>query len=172
MRSLPGLKDAVESERIEQDSSFFHDVLGEMVNRLGFFLAENWFDLYIPELGFPGLVSTQSLHGVENAAKQYSPESFTYRQRYEKDGEYITVAAHHMNLCDLCDKRMSSRSISSNSSLGLEGRPARQLKDLPDGASDILPIDVALADGFIVKHKHIFIYSPRMIYDAIVKQDS
>jgi hypothetical protein len=144
-----------------------------MANRIGFFLTDNWYSLVVPSLGFPGIVSTHDLESVKRAAMRHSVANFSFCQRYEKGEGYITIAAHHTNLCDLFSKRMSLRSVYSSSTLGLENE-VKKLEDLPDEDPEgtATPIDTALGQGVIVKHDDSYLLSPEMIYEVIEKQGS
>ncbi len=171
MRSLDEIKEAMEDPQWGKDSGFFQDIIAEMLGRLGFTGTRRGYALHAPELGFPGMIFPGRLQDVEKAAMTYEISDFAYQLTYEKGDTVVTVMVNHKSLCDLTAGVMHEATIASNSTLGIE-RPVIPLEEPQNIDLQENPINAIWEQGCIAKMGDNYIFSPAMIYELIMKQDS
>ncbi|MBW3002780.1 hypothetical protein KY338_06490 [Candidatus Woesearchaeota archaeon] len=180
MRSLDELKEAVENPRLKSDSRFFRDVLGEMLNRLGFFLEGDEFLSFISAGGF---ISTNSLKGARNIERDFEIIDYIFCQRYANNDGRVSVATHYDSWDHFEKSALRAYAISSTSAAGIKKKP-KQLQDVfkQDEVDPEAVFNAEFKDGFLVESinpangEKMYFFTPKMLYEAVAqetaKQDS
>ncbi len=174
MRTLDEIKQIIKCPEIKTDARLFHDVMGEMLNRLKFWVQHNWFTAILAD-SCPESKEANTLTALLNTVKNQNIADYSFSQKYFRNDEYVTIVTHHESITDLKNRVMQVHTISSNSLLF----PDKEIKSLgevisanPKADYDAL-FNQEFKDGFIAAGGlDTHFYTPEMLYELIVQKES
>lgn len=182
MRSLDELKEAVEDPVISIDARFFREVVGVMLNRLGFYRQR---DEFISCLDDTDYVSSNTLGCAIKSEEFVGRNLFRpvveriFHQTYSRDCAYFCVRTHHKSWTNFIGNIMHASGLSATCLLetgkverAVEEFFTEETKDVFlafEEAYDAGVIPVSINPG---REEKLFFYTPKILYAIIAQKDS
>lgn len=170
MSDIEDLEVHVKNLDFNRDGPYFHGLVRNLANLLGFKTKEHWFEAD-PFNGEPSarFVTLLDLRLVESMSYF---KNYAYRVKHIRNQEYLISTTNHSTFEHLESGLYTARSVMANSTLGLEKRVLQydqvRREFPPTHKRDSLAL--AFDNDYVVQlEKHFFLH-PRFLYELVKKE--
>lgn len=172
---LDKLKSDIDKLATDRDSSFFHGLVAQLAELLGFHKKEEWYEadrVIGPPLQFiskDDLGDANKLLFFTNYAYR---NKFIKKETFLKENNFLVSTTNHPSFEALDSDFYVARSVMSNSTLGLEQRIIRfeEVRERFPSRAGRDSLALTFEADYLVKKGNLYFLHPRFLYELVKKK--